>query len=117
MAYLGLYERLAKANPVFLKYMVEYLPVKEKEQIIQDLDMVAKLTQQTEAQQQELNTLSGMLQNSLRQQSESEIRQDVSEASLQIDKIKAEQEIVLKEMKSTQKMQNKQQPKSKETPK
>ena len=107
VAYLSLYEKLAAINPLFMKYMVEYLPIKDKEKLIKELDIVAKLTEQTQQQQQELNTISGMLQNSLRQQSESEIRQDVREADLKLKEIISDQKIITNEMKSAQKQQTK----------
>ena len=107
VAFLNIYERLAAINPVFLKHLVEYLPVKEKEELIKELDAVAQLTEQNQKLQQDLNTISGMLQNALRQQAESEIRQDVREASLELEKILADQRIITKEMKSDQKLAKK----------
>lgn len=104
IAYLNLYERLAAINPVFMKYMVEYLPVKEKEKLVKELDVVAQMSEQIKQKDTELNTVAGMLQNALRQQAESEIRQDVREASLELDRILGEQRILTKEMKSEQKL-------------
>jgi len=107
IAYMNLYEKLAAVNPIFLKYMIQYLPVKEKEQLEKELDLVGKLNQQNEELQAQLNTISGMLQNALRQQTESEIRRDAEKAQVEIDKVLAELDIIKKEMKSEQKMMKK----------
>lgn len=106
VAYLNLYEKLAAVNPVFMKYMIEYLPIREKEKLVKELDMVAQLQGQNKKLQEDLNQISGMLQNSLRQQAESEIRRDVQQTALKLDTILAEQEIITKEMKSAQKQQS-----------
>jgi hypothetical protein len=105
VAFMNLYKELAAVNPLFMKYLVEYLPVKEKDQLVKELDLVQQLSGQLEQKNQELNTISGMLQNALRQQAEGEIRKDVEQTAIQLDKIIAEQQIVLKEMKSEQKIQ------------
>lgn len=104
VAYMNLYEKLAGLNPLFMKYLVEYLPIKEKDKLVKELDLIPKLTEQIQQKDSELNTVAGMLQNSLRQMAEGEIKQDVEDASIKLDKIIAEQQIVLKEMKSEQKM-------------
>jgi hypothetical protein len=104
VAFMNLYKELAATNPLFMKYLVEYLPVKEKDQLVKELDLVQQMSGQLEQKNQELNTISGMLQNALRQQAEGEIRKDVEQTAIQLDKIIAEQQIVLKEMKSEQKM-------------
>ena len=107
VAYMNLYEKLAALNPLFLKYLVEYLPLKEKDKLVKELDLIPKLSQQIEQKDSELNTVAGMLQNSLRQMAEGEIKKDVEKTAIALDKIIAEQQIVLKEIKSDQKMQKK----------
>ena len=107
VAYMNLYEKLAALNPLFLKYLVEYLPLKEKDKLVKELDLIPKLSEQIEQKDSELNTVAGMLQNALRQMAEGEIHKDVEEAAIKLDKIIAEQQIIVKEMKSDQKMQKK----------
>ena len=104
VAYMNLYEKLAAINPLFMKYLVEYLPVREKDKLVQELDLVMKLSQQVQQQEEQLNTVSGMLQNAIRQQSEMELRSDAEKTKIELDKIIAQQQIVLKEMKSEQKI-------------
>jgi hypothetical protein len=107
IAYMNLYEKLAAVNPIFLKYMIEYLPIKEKDKIVKELDLVAKYQADLQQKEQQLNTISGMLQNALRQNVEGEIRRDAEKAQVAIDKLKAEFQIAIKEAKSEQKMQKK----------
>lgn len=63
-AYMLLYQQLASLNPVFLKHLVKYLPIKEveKKQIMQEIDVVPKLQQELQQRDQMLKVMQGEMQ-------------------------------------------------------
>jgi len=80
VAHMKLYQELAAINPIFLKKLVEYLPLKDKAETIKEIDALQQAQQKLQEQEQTLNTTSGMLQNSLRQQAQMEINKDVQDS-------------------------------------
>jgi len=108
VAYMNFYKELAQTHPQFLKYLVEYLPVKEKDELSKELDMIPQLQEALEAKTQEGNTMAGMLQNTLRQLSEMEVRDDAAKTKLKLDELISKQKIKLDEIASVQRMQGKQ---------
>lgn len=107
VAHMNFYKELAQMNPLFLKYLVEYLPVKEKAKLIKELDLVQQLSAQLKQKEQEKNYFAGLAQNAIRQQAEMEIRSDVDKTKNKLDKILGEQQLVLKETKSKKKQGDK----------
>ena len=107
MAYLNLYKELAQTNPIFFKHMVEYLPVKEKEELVKELDLLPKLQEQIQNQQKELQKLTGLTENLLRQQAQGEIQKDVYKTSVDMEKIFNEFQLKLDTILEEQKLEKK----------
>jgi hypothetical protein len=96
VAYMNFFKELAQTHPLFLKYLIDYTPIKEKMQVKKEIDLVQQLQGQLQESQKSNNVLEGMVTNLLRERAESQMSDMVADTKRKLESIEDKAKLELK---------------------
>ena len=105
VAYMMVFKELAASNPIFLKQLIDYLPVRDKMELKKQIDQVAQLSKVAEDQQNQLKMQSGMIEQLLKEQAELEAKDKVEEEIRKLEDARHKLKMAEDEAKHQKKMQ------------
>jgi predicted AAA+ superfamily ATPase len=105
VAQLMIFKELAAANPMFMKYVIDYLPIKDKAKVKKDMDALAQTQQALQKSEGDSKKAQMFIEELLKEMARKDMEVEVDKTKNKLDAIEQETQIKMDGLEEKKKLE------------